>query len=138
MSESDERAVLDANARFYEAFGRRDLSAMSALWHDTLPVVCIHPGWGALEGRARVLASWRGILANDAAPPIRCLRASVHLLGDVAMVVAHEALGGARLVATNVFARDGSAWRMVLHQAGPLASPEDEDDAPPSDGGMLN
>jgi ketosteroid isomerase-like protein len=139
MSDSDERDVLDANTRFYDAFVKRDLTAMSDLWHDALPVVCVHPGWAALEGRARVLASWRGILSNAEAPPIRCLRASVHLLGDMAMVVAHEALGGARLVATNVFAREGSTWRMVLHQAGPLAGHDDEDEVDaPDDSTMLN
>jgi hypothetical protein len=86
-----------------------------------LPVACIHPGWSALRDRARVLASWRGILGNSDAPRIRFSEASVHLLGEVAFVICYEHVGGGRLLATNIFAREDGAFRMVHHQAGPAS-----------------
>jgi ketosteroid isomerase-like protein len=120
--------VLATNERFYAAFSQRDFPAMSELWHPTLPVVCIHPGWPPLEGRADVLQSWRRILENPSAPPIRCVRPSVHIMHDVALVVCFEAIGRNRLVATNGFARNDDEWHLVFHQAGPVASDDDEED----------
>jgi ketosteroid isomerase-like protein len=136
---TDEDAVLEANARFYDAFLKRDADAMDALWARTLPVACIHPGWSALRGRARVLASWRGILGNPEAPKLRCVGPSVHLLGESAFVICYEEIDGGRLLATNVFAREDGEWKMVHHQAGPTSRGEAESEpGPPIDLEKLN
>jgi len=113
--------VLEANEAFYRAFAQRDVDAMGALWAEAHPVACIHPGWDVLDGRDAVLASWRGILASDGAPEITCSLAEAHVLGDVAFITCQEAIGGGRLAATNLFVREGGAWRLVLHQATPIA-----------------
>ncbi len=141
---SDEEAVLEANARFYRAFAARDADAMDALWARTLPVACIHPGWSALRGRARVIASWRGILGGATVPAIQFSEASVHLLGEVAFVICYEHFAiedagptGARLLATNVFAREDGEWRLVHHQAGPTSQRSDPE-PPPKPRGDLN
>lgn len=129
---SDDAAILAANARFYQAFLERDAEAMDALWARTHPVACIHPGWSALRGRARVLASWRGILSSPNAPRIRCSEPSVHQLGDVAFVVCYEHVQSARLLATNIYAREDGEWRMVHHQAGPASGNADDEPEPSS------
>jgi ketosteroid isomerase-like protein len=117
----DEIAVLDASAAFYRAFARRDFPALEALWARAAPVTCIHPGWDALRGREEVVESWRRILGGDP-PAISATASSAHVAGDVAWVVCHERIpGGGPLVATNVFVREGGAWRLCHHQAGPLA-----------------
>ncbi|HTN52425.1 MAG TPA: nuclear transport factor 2 family protein [Anaeromyxobacter sp.] len=121
MTRATELDVLEANAGFYQAFAARDATAMARLWAERHPVACIHPGWDVLDGRDRVLASWRGILESGSAPEITCSLAEAHVLGDVAYVTCHEVLAGGRLAATNVFVREGSAWRMVHHQATPIA-----------------
>lgn len=118
---SAELDVLEANDAFYRAFARRDLAAMAALWADAHPVACIHPGWDVLDGRDAVLASWRGILGEDGAPEISCSLAEARVVGDVAFVTCREDIGGDQLAATNVFVRERDAWRMVLHQATPIA-----------------
>ena len=125
---TDEEEVLALNARFYQAFNDKDAEAMDALWARTLPVACIHPGWSALRDRARVVASWRGILGNAGAPRIRFSEPSVHLLGEVAFVICYEHVGGGRLLATNIFAREDGAFRMVHHQAGPASQQEPVED----------
>jgi ketosteroid isomerase-like protein len=126
--------VLDANTAFYAAFAGRDVEAMDGLWARSAPVACVHPGWDVLTGREEVMASWRAILGGDA-PPITCTRASAHVVGPAAFVVCHERVPGARLVATNVFVREGGAWKMVHHQAGPLPPAREESEPP---GGALN
>lgn len=116
-----ERAVLAANTTFYDAFTRRDVGAMDAVWSARSPVACIHPGWSALLGRDPVMASWRAILEGPGAPAIHCADAVAHVLGDSAFVTCFEHVPGGQLVATNVFVREGGSWRMVHHQAGPVA-----------------
>ena len=116
-----ELEVLEANAAFYRAFTERDAAAMARLWAARLPVACIHPGWDALSGRDEVLSSWERILGSEGSPDVRCTLAEAHVLGEVALVTCHEVLEGGRLAATNVFAREDGAWRVVHHQASPMA-----------------
>jgi ketosteroid isomerase-like protein len=132
---SKEADVIAANAAFYEAFAARDVDAMGALWSRSAPVVCIHPGWAPLRGRENVLESFRGIFANPRGPTVRASRATAHVLGDTAFVICFETVGGARLVATNLYAREGAAWKLVHHHAGPVADnePGEEDEPGPRD-----
>lgn len=117
----DTDAVLFANEAFYRAFAACDARAMAEMWSDSHDVACLHPGWGPIFGRADVLASWQAIMAAGTPPGIECFDARAQIHGDMAVVVCFEQLGGGRLVATNLFAREGRAWKMVLHQAGPTA-----------------
>jgi hypothetical protein len=112
-------AVLFANEAFYRAFAARDVAAMDSVWARHLPVACVHPGWGRLNGREPVMESWRSILENPGAPAITCRDAAPYMLGEVAFVVCYEVIGNTYLIATNVFAREGGTWHMVHHQAGP-------------------
>lgn len=129
---SDERAVLDANAAFYAAFHARDLAAMEAVWARENPVACAHPGWTPLDGRDRVLRSWRAIF-DGGAPEVRCDDARVNVYGGVAVLVCIERLSDVDttqhgdMVATNVFVRERGVWLLVHHQAGPMAADDDDD-----------
>ncbi len=129
---SEHAAVLFANDAFYLAFAERDIDAMEALWAHELPVTCIHPGWGTLSGRDEVMQSWHAILANTESPKIECLNIEAHVHGEVAYVVCHEALDQGFLVATNIFMREGGAWKLVHHQAGPAPEPpaQEEPESP--------
>ena len=138
---NDEADALAANAAFYRAFAAGDLPSMEAMWSRTAPVACVHPGWDALRGRLKVMASWRAILEGSGGPKIECSGATAHVLGDSAYVVCYETIENARLVATNLFVREENAWKMVHHQAAPIARSLDDDDdedeaEPPS--GVLN
>jgi hypothetical protein len=125
----DELAVLEANSAFYRAFARRSLSAMEAVWAGDVPVTCVHPGWDAIRGREAVMESWRAILEGNA-PSIQCGVASAHVAGGVAWVLCRENVKGAPpMVATNLFVRQGTEWRLCHHHAGLVAEP-DEEEAP--------
>jgi SnoaL-like domain len=135
---SSEIEVLAANQAFYDAFIRGDLAAIDALWAQRAPVACIHPGWDALHGREDVMASWRAILSGEETPTIRCARPSAYLLGESAYVVCSEVLGGAELVATNVFCLEDGEWRLVLHQAGQVHRRVERKPPRAPNRGMLN
>jgi ketosteroid isomerase-like protein len=118
MTEADD--VLAANLEFYRAFTARDAVSMERLWARRRPVACTHPGWAPLLDRETVIESWRNILANEESPTVACHDEEVFLYGDVAIVICEEDLPGNVLTATNVFAREDGAWRMVHHQSGPV------------------
>lgn len=121
--DNDGDAVLQANAAFYAAFASRDLAAMADVWADDNGVSCIHPGWNVLRGRVAVLESWESILANPAQPRVVAGGAQATVMGEGAVVVCRELVGGNPLAATNVFRREGDAWKLVHHHAGPVAQP---------------
>ena len=117
-----ELEVLEANVDFYRAFAARDSEAMGQLWAERHPVACVHPGWDVLDGRERVLASWRDIFGSGSPPDIACSHAAARILGEVAFVTCHEVVSGGLLAATNVFVREEGRWRMAHHQATPIAA----------------
>jgi SnoaL-like domain len=123
MAERD--GVLFANESFYRAFAGGDPAMMDDLWSRKAPVACIHPGWAPLGDRHSVVESWRRILAQPNRPAIECVLPEAYLLGDVAMVICYEKIGDNYLIATNLFRREGQNWKMVHHQAGPVAEPPD-------------
>jgi ketosteroid isomerase-like protein len=146
----DERAVLFANAALYDAFETADLDLMEAVWIDgpgAEDVICVHPGWPPLRGRAQVLRSWAMIMANTTNISFVLTDIDATVDGDVAVVTCAEniltgmpeapelstalaatALSGGRVAATNVFRRTASGWRLWVHHASPVLSVTEDDE----------
>jgi ketosteroid isomerase-like protein len=146
----DERAVLFANAALYDAFETADLDLMEAVWMDgpgAEDVICVHPGWPPLRGRAQVLRSWAMIMANTTNISFVLTDIDATVDGDVAVVTCAEniltgmpeapelstalaatALSGGRVAATNVFRRTASGWRLWVHHASPVLSVTEDDE----------
>lgn len=128
---SQDAAVLFANEVFYLAFALKDIKSMDELWSRHLPVSCIHPGWQPLFGREAVMDSWIGIFGNPASPAIECRQPRVITYGDFAQVFCYEVIEEGTLVACNLFAHDARGWKLVHHQASPLAEkPQFDEPAP--------
>jgi ketosteroid isomerase-like protein len=123
----DETALLAANAAYYAAFAASDFAAMSSIWADG-DICCIHPGWPALMGRKPVLNSYREILRNPLQERVECRNAKALVCGSEARVVCAEVVAGTILAATNWFRRIDGVWRLIHHQASPIAI-SDEDAA---------
>ena len=123
--------VEDANNAFYRAFEALDLAAMDDVWAHAAHVRCVHPGWPLLLGWEAVRASWQAIFANT--EEMRFTLTDVHAttVGDFAWVTCTENIlsetdgrvGVTSILATNLFERDGAAWRMVHHHASHVLAP---------------
>ncbi len=125
-------AILAANAAYYRAFSTGDFAAMTRIWAED-GVSCVHPGWPALVGRDDILDSYRGILASRTRPRIAHQDDTVIMTGDEGRVLCVEIVEGAALAATNIYRRVGRVWRMVHHQASPIATiAETNEPRPPS------
>ena len=124
----------DVEAAFYEAFEKGDLEAMMGVWADDDDIVCVHPGGARLAGAEQVREAWRQIFAGGQTLRFR-LRHQQTLNGMTLVVhsvyeqitVANEARARQPVIATNVFMRTDSGWRMVVHHASPApVAPEVE------------
>ena len=124
----------DAEAAFYEAFEKGDLEAMMGVWADDDDIVCVHPGGVRLAGAEQVREAWRQIFAGGQTLRFR-LRQQQALNGMTLVVhsvyeqitVASEARARQPVIATNVYMRTESGWRMVVHHASPApVAPEAE------------
>jgi len=139
---SETEAVLAANAELYAAVEAGDLDRMGLLWAEApyaASVMCVHPGWPSLRGRAEVLRSWAIIMANTSYIQFFLTDVEVELSGDVAVVTCAEniltslgdddaddgssELAGGKVMATNVFRRVGGDWRLWLHHGSPVLAP---------------
>ena len=72
--------------------------------------------------RKEIIKSWVAIMTNPEAPKIRCLDAKAEIYGDIGVVICFEELSNNFLIATNIFHREGSFWKMIHHQAGPTSA----------------
>ena len=127
---SDKDSLLFANEAFYRAFADKDMDAMADLWSRDQPVSCVHPGWGPLFDRSEVISSWAAILTAPEAPDIRCVSPTVQLYGDLGIVICFEQLQGGTLVASNIFVRHGSLWKMIHHQGAPTSADVPAEESP--------
>lgn len=133
---TDKDSILAGNAAFYEAFAAADLARMSAIWADD-GISCIHPGWPVLVGRQAVLESYRTILSNPNQDQIEHRNVTMMISESEGRVFCVEIVGGMALAATNWFKRIDGTWRLVHHQASPIAALA-EDTLPPPPATRLN
>lgn len=117
----DEASLIAANAAYYRAFAARDLPAMEKLWADEA-ISCVHPGWPALVGRIAVIGSYRDIFRNSAQEAVAPREECTLIDGADGRVFCVEAVGGGLLLATNWFRFIDARWRLIHHQASPLAA----------------
>jgi ketosteroid isomerase-like protein len=114
----------DAALAFYQAFEAKDIDAMMATWADDEEIVCVHPGGPRLVGYEAVRAAWERIFAAEGRIAFRLtepvLMETVGLAMHSALEEIHAGEGAsaqATAIATNVFMRTPSGWRMVCHHA---------------------
>ena len=114
----------DAETAFYEALEKADLDAMMAVWADDDDIVCVHPGSARLSGVAQVRESWRRVFASGQTLRFRLreqqamdgLTLAVHSVYEQ-ISVAGETQPRNPVIATNIYMRTESGWRMVVHHA---------------------
>jgi ketosteroid isomerase-like protein len=115
----------DAALAFYQAFEARDVDAMMAAWAEDEDIVCVHPAGPRMVGYEAVRASWEQIFAADSRLTFRLEQIVIIETVGLAMqsaiehVTGSEAKSSGTAIATNVFMRTPSGWRIVCHHASP-------------------
>ena len=114
----------DCEAAFYDALERADFEAMMAVWSEDDEIVCVHPGGPRIVGYAAVRASWAIIMQSGERLSVKITDVVQSQSGMMAMHSLFENIAPAgsprereSVVATNIFARTASGWRMVAHHA---------------------
>jgi ketosteroid isomerase-like protein len=128
-----------AETAFYKAFTNTDIERMAGVWADSIRVLCIHPGGDLLRGKAAVIRSWMEIFATSDPPVIEYRLAgnfevaglAVHLVEELIRPRGKRADTGNRVMATNVFIREGQGWKLAEHHASlPLITREEANREP--------
>ncbi len=112
----------DAEAAFYEALERGDLDGMMEVWAEDEEIVCVHPGGARHAGYEQVRESWAQIFRSGRRLQVQlsnqvCVQGmmlAVHSLHETILAPGEP---GVRqpVVATNIYLRAASGWRMILH-----------------------
>lgn len=118
----------DVATAFYQAFENKDLDAMMQAWADDEEIVCVHPGGTRHVGYDAVRAAFEQLFAGDA--KLRFRLDQVVMLETVGLalqsafeqVYTSDTTVRGAVVATNVFMRTPSGWRLVCHHASPAPS----------------
>ncbi|MCB1772726.1 MAG: nuclear transport factor 2 family protein [Gammaproteobacteria bacterium] len=118
-------ALIDSHAvesAFYDAFRRLDAKLMRTLWLEGPTAACVHPGSDLLQGIDAVMASWADIFHAAKPPDVDFTLLSVDVRDDLAIHLVREHVSGADgqradIIATNVYRRTRTGWRMQLHHA---------------------
>ena len=116
----------DAALAFYQAFEAKDVEAMMAAWAEDEDIVCVHPGGSRLVGYDAVRVGWEQLFSGDSKLSFRLEEIVVLETVGLALqsAIEHVTLGSdpkprGAAIATNVFLRTPSGWRMVVHHASP-------------------
>ena len=116
----------DAAIAFYQAFEAKDVDAMMATWAEDEDIVCVHPGGPRLVGYEAVRAGWEQLFTGETKLSFRLDEIVVIETVGLAMQsgVEHVTVGNdpkprGAAIATNVFLRTPSGWRIVVHHASP-------------------
>jgi len=115
----------DVAQAFYQAFENKDIDAMMAAWADDEDIVCVHPGGTRHVGYEAVRSAFEQIFSGES--KLRFRLEEVVMLETVGLALQsaleHVYTGEATLrgtvVASNVFMRTPSGWRLVCHHASP-------------------
>ena len=126
--DSDKNHILEANSRFYEALGNRDLELMDKVFVHDERAGCTHPGWVMLRGWEAIRQSWENVFDPEDKLDIKLHNITVDIKGDAACLtcvqeltyIGREPVMMNVSISTNIFERTASGWLMVIHHASPV------------------
>ena len=118
-----------ANQRFYDAFGALDIDLMESVWEPSERAMFVHPGWPALVDWELIRQSWERIFDNTTLMLFNVKYLNAVVQGDCGWVTCIENISSVLqgtasnfgILATNIFVRTPSGWRMIAHHASPGA-----------------
>ncbi len=116
----------DAATAFYRALEAKDIDAMMAAWAEDEEIVCVHPGGPRLVGFDAVRLGWEQIFAGESKLSFRLDELVVLETVGMALqsvieqvTVGDEPAPRGNVIASNIFLRTPSGWRILSHHASP-------------------
>ena len=129
----------DASRAFYEAFEQSDVAAMMRVWADDDEIFCIHPSGPRNIGPNAVRGAWEEIFSTPT--PLRFqLEQQMFFVGASMAVqsvleylqVNDEPKLRGPAIATNIYTKTVSGWRMIAHHAAQSPTPPGPGPVPPA------
>lgn len=115
----------EAELAFYDAMERADIESMMSVWLDNDSIVCVHPGASRLEGMHDIRSGFQQMF-EDPSPIMDFAITDVRsqLLDNFAIHTVREEIEVdgqlvSIMLATNIYQKTQSGWRMLLHHASP-------------------
>lgn len=111
-----------AEAAFYEAINKGNLSDLMTVWSEDEDVVCIHPTGQHFQGLVAIREGWQRVIAQRlrVTPSLiyrwESVLTAVHLVQETLFVGDDETPHGP-LFSTNLYVRGPKGWRLVLHHS---------------------
>jgi ketosteroid isomerase-like protein len=117
----------EVESAFYDALRKGDIEQLMACWADEDDIVCIHPGGPRIVGEGAIRAAFDtmfsvgGTIAvqPDGIRRVESMVSAVHSVLERIDIMTQEGPVQAYVLATNVYHKTASGWRMVLHHASP-------------------
>ena len=131
-AESGKDAVLAANAQFYAALNKifvGEVAPMEAVWSHAGDVTYMGPDGQVQHGWPAVLKNWQGQAAMKLGGKVEPTDVQAIVGIDVAVVTDYEEgentnangkVAKLKLRGTNIFRKEGGAWKMVGHHTDTL------------------
>jgi ketosteroid isomerase-like protein len=123
----------DVESAFYEAIAHGNLEALMSVWADDEEIVCIHPTGQRLRGAAAIRESWRAIFASNPQLTVHLshgirwssMLLTVHNVLET-LYLGNEPTPHGPMLATNIYQRGASGWRLLAHHASTAAETDQE------------
>lgn len=117
----------DVETAFYQALQSADIEKLMACWADEDDILCIHPGGSRVIGAAAIRAAFEAIFGHEGSIRVQpeSIRrvdgtsACVHSVLERIEVMTSEGPMQAHVLATNVYYKTTSGWRLIAHHASP-------------------
>ena len=104
---------------------KTNLPLVMATWADDEEIVCIHPGGPRLVGFEAIRNAWEQLFSGDVRlrfrieQPIAIDTVGLAVQSAIEHVFLADGSSRGMAVATNVFMRTPTGWRMVCHHSSP-------------------
>lgn len=118
--------VEEINFQFYEAFHKRDLNLMGAVWSRSPYARCVHPGWEPVVGWPYIRQSWEEIFSSMTSIEFELEDVHVEVVGETAWInlvanaevtTEEEEEFATAVVATTIMEKLEGQWLIVLHHS---------------------
>jgi len=121
----------DAEDAFYDALDAGDLDQLLAVWAESDDICCLLPMYPLVQGRQGVVdvfthlfSQGRGVsLAITHLGWIETDDIAIHQVEETLQAPPSDTAPPAPFYGTNIYRKDKSGWRLLIHQNAPAPAP---------------